>query len=364
MRSLFILFALLPFFTMAQERYLFVGTYTDKGSEGIYVYRFNEQTGALTPASVKGGIQNPSFLALSPDGLNLYAVSEVDPGGVNAYRFNPATGELTDLNSQPSNGVWPCYIAVDRYGRSCIVGNYGSGTVCVLPILNDGALGDPTQTIQHEGKGTNPERQEKAHVHSVNIAANNRDVFVNDLGMDKIMAYTLDNRQHRLLPAQPPFIKMKDGSGPRHFAYHPNGKFAYAILELDCTVAAFQYQNGALKQMQTISTLPADFTDKNTCADLHVSPDGKFLYGSNRGHNSIVIYKINPANGKLTLVGFQSTMGSTPRNFTIDPTGKFLLAANQDTGDIQVFSRNEKTGELTYLAEGAKVSKPVCLLFR
>lgn len=357
-------FACLPALTFAQSKMLFVGTYTAEGSEGIYAYRFNTRTGALTRLSVTTGIQNPSFLALSPDKKTLYAVAENDPGAVYAYRVDAATGKLSLLNSQSVNGYWPCHLAVDKTGKTCLVGNYGSGNVCVLPILPDGSLGTAVQSIQHEGKSANTERQEKPHVHSVNIAPNNRDVFVADLGTDKIMTYLLDAQKGKLAAASPAFAQVKAGAGPRHFAFHPNGRFAYAILELDCTVGVFQYQNSSLTQVQTISTLPADFSGKNTCADIHVSPDGKFLYGSNRGHHSIVVYQIDQQTGQLTLVEHQSVQGQTPRNFTIDPSGKFLLVANQDTDNIQVFRRNKKTGKLTHLTEAAKVSMPVCLLFK
>lgn len=356
--------ACLPFFAFSQNRMLFVGTYTAEGSEGIYTYQFNTRTGALKRLSVTTGIQNPSFLALSPDQKTLYAVAENDPGAVNAYRVDGSTGKLSLLNSQSVNGYWPCHLAVDKTGKTCIVGNYGSGNVCVLPILPDGSLGKAAQVLQHEGKSANAERQEKPHVHSINIASNNRDVFVADLGTDKIMAYVLDAAKGKLTPATPAFTQVKAGAGPRHFAFHPNGRFAYAILELDCTIGAFQYQNSSLTQVQTISTLPADFKDKNTCADIHISPDGKFLYASNRGHHSIVVYKIDPKNGQLSLVEHQSVQGQTPRNFTLDPSGKFLLVANQDTDNIQVFRRNKKTGKLTHLTEAAKVSMPVCLLFK
>ncbi|MBL7826040.1 MAG: lactonase family protein [Saprospiraceae bacterium] len=358
-----VLFALMPLIAVAQEKLLYVGTYTEKGSEGIYVYRFNTQTGALTQASMTTGIKNPSFLALSPNKKNLYAVAENDPGAVHSYRVNSTTGKLTQINIRPASGIWPCHLAVDKTGKYCIVGNYGSGNVSVLPIKLDGSLGEPGQAIQHEGKSANAERQEKPHVHSINISANNKHVVVADLGTDKLMHYTFDASKGQLSPADTAYTSVTPGAGPRHFAYHPNGRFAYAVLELNCTIGAFTYKKGALSPIQTISTLPSDFTGKNTCADIHISADGKFLYASNRGHHSIVIYKIDKKSGKLTLVGHQSVLGSTPRNFTIDPTGNFLLVANQDSNNIQVFRRDKKTGKLTHVAEGAKVSMPVCLLF-
>lgn len=353
------------FFAMAQkDPYLFVGTYSERGSEGIYVYRFDTKTGAMTPVSVASALKSPSFLALSPDKNKLYAVAENDSGSVGAFQFNAQTGKLQFLNAQSSRGVWPCHVAVDATGKWCMVGNYGSGNVAVLPVKADGSLAPAHQTLQHEGKSANAERQEKAHVHSINIAANNRDVFVADLGTDKIMAYTLDATSGKLQSGNPPFALMKPGGGPRHFAFHPKKAFAYGVLELSCEVQAFRYEKGKLTDIQRIGTLPADFKGANTCADIHVSPDGKFLYVSNRGHHSLAIFKINQLDGTLKLVGHQSVMGETPRNFALSPDGKFVLVANQNTDTIQLFRRNKHKGTLRHLGEAAKVSMPVCLIFR
>ncbi|TAE54812.1 MAG: lactonase family protein [Bacteroidetes bacterium] len=347
-----------------KDSYLFAGTYTARGSEGIYVYRFDPAIGALSLASVAKGLVNPSFLALSPDKQFLYAVEENDPGHVSAFRFDEKSGQLSKLNTQPSEGVWPCHIEVDASGKWCIAGNYGSGDLCVLPIQPDGSLGKAAQTIRHSGSSVNAERQEKPHVHSINIAPNNRDVFVADLGTDKIMAYRLDSVSGTLSTGTPPFVKTADGAGPRHFAFHPGGKFAYAVLELNATVTAYTYEAGSLTPVQTTSTLPADYTGSNSCADIHVSPDGKFLYSSNRGHNSLAVFAIDAKSGKLTPKGHQSVLGKTPRNFAIDPSGKFLLVANQESDNIQIFRRNRRTGSLTYTGQETKVSMPVCLKFR
>lgn len=341
---------------------LFVGTYTQKTSEGIYVYRFDARTGDFAPLSIAKSIPSPSFLALSPNQRFLYAV---EGGGelVRAFAIDKASGELTFLNSQSSGGKNPAHLTVDKTGKWLIVGNYGGGSLSVLPIKADGSVGQATQTIQHQGSSINPSRQAQPHVHSINIAPNNKDVFVPDLGTDKIMAYALDTQTGQLLAQSTPFVSSAPGSGPRHFTYHPNGKFAYVIEEMGGTVTGFNYKNGTLKAFQTIATLPEDYNGQKSCADLHISPDGQFLYGSNRVHQSLVIYRINQKTGQLTFVAHQAVNGKTPRNFAIDPTGNFVLVANQDTDNVVVFRRNKKTGALTPTGKEIGVSMPVCLVF-
>ncbi len=342
--------------------YLLIGTYTAKTSEGIYVYKFNTQTGNLDSVGVAKGIKNPSFLAISPNQKFVYSVSETGAGAVNAFSFDKKTGKLTALNAQPSGGADPCYVAVDKTGHWALVGNYSGGNLSILPIEANGLLGKPTQTIQHEGKGPKPQ-QEKAHVHSVNIAPNNEDVFVADLGLDKIVSYHLEAKTGKLSAGNPESVSVSAGSGPRHFAFGLNPKFAYVIQELTGEITAFNYKKGSLEAFQTVKTLPEDFKENNSCADIHISPDGKFLYGSNRGHESLVIFSIDPQTGKLTYVGHQNVMGKTPRNFAIDPTGNFILVANQNTDNITVFKRNKTTGKLTFTGKEIKISMPVCLKF-
>lgn len=343
------------------DYYLLVGTYTSKGSEGMYVYKFNTQTGDFTPVSVAKGIKNPTFLDVAPNQQFVYAVGETEGGSVNAYSFNNKTGELTKLNTQSAGGSGPCHISVDKTGKWALVGNYGGGSLSILPIQKDGSLGAPTQTIKHEGKGANASRQEKPHVHSVNIAPNNTDVFVPDLGIDKIVTYQLDTKAGHLNVGNPPATQTAVGAGPRHFTFHPNGKWAYVIQELNSTVTAYNYGNGALKEIQTISTLPSDYKGNNSCADIHISADGKFLYGSNRFYDHLVIFSIDQKTGKLTYITNQSVQGKTPRNFMIDPTGKWVLVANQDSDNIVLFKRDAKTGTLTPTGKEVKVSMPVCL---
>lgn len=357
------LLQLISMATMGQnaDLYLFIGTYTSKTSEGIYVYKFNTKMGDFAPASIAKGIKNPSFLAFSPDKKYLYSVAEMSGGAVSSFSVDKQSGNLTMLNTQSAGGNGPCHVAVDKTGKWVIVGNYGGGSLSILPVEADGSLGKATQTIQHEGKSVNTARQEKPHVHSINIAPNNKDVFVPDLGTDKIMTYTLDTKSGQLLPGNPPFTSTTPGAGPRHFTFHPNGKFAYVIQELDATITGFHYKPGKLESFQTVSTIPADYTGQKWCADIHISPDGQFLYGSNRAHESLVIFSINQKTGELTYVGHQNVLGKTPRNFMIDPTGKWLLVANQDSDNVVIFSRDMKTGKLTPTGKEIKVSMPVCL---
>jgi 6-phosphogluconolactonase len=368
------------------EYYLMIGTYTrsktalhPQTSEGIYVYKFNTNSGDFSAVSIAKDVSNPSFLVVSPNQKNVYSVNETaEESAVSAFRFDKKTGVLTKLNTKPSGGEHPCHVAIDKSGKWVFVGNYTGGSLSVLPVEADGSLGNATQTIKHEGKGTNAARQEKPHVHSVNIAPNNVDVFVPDLGIDKVISYRFDEKTGKLTEGKPAFTKLADGTGPRHFTVHPNGRFAYVIQELSSTVTGFNYANGLLTPFQTISTLAKDFQEKskNFCADIHISPDGKFLYGSNRfvdagNKNSIfattnlidtiVIYSIDQKTGKLTYIGNEPVLGKVPRNFMITPNGKFVLVANQETDNITIFKRDAKTGKLTQTGKQIDVPVPVCL---
>ncbi len=352
-----------------EDTLVYVGTYTHGESEGIYVYRIDLFSGAMELVSKATGVDNPSFLAIHPQQRYLYAVNEIGEfagkpsGAVSAFSIEEKTGELTYLNQQPSHGTGPCYLSVDKTGQFVLVANYGGGSVSVLPIQDDGQLGEATDFVQHQGKSVNPQRQEGPHAHSVILGPTNRYAFVADLGLDKIMVYQLDLTKGKLIPNDEPFCQVKAGAGPRHFAFHPNGRYAYLINELDNTFVAFTYDeiNGTLKEVQTVPTLLGDFEDTSYCADVHVSPSGKFVYGSNRGHDSIVIFAIDEDTGKLTYVGHELTQGKTPRGFAIDPTGTFLLAANQSTDTIVTFRIEQQTGKLTPTGCVAKVPAPVCL---
>ncbi|RYU95668.1 lactonase family protein [Emticicia agri] len=349
-------------YSQGNDYYLIVGTYTNKGSDGMYVYKFNTQTGDFSAMIDKtSGLKNPTFLDVAPNHKFIYAVGETQDGTVNAYGFDNKTGKLTKLNTQSAEGGSPCHISIDKTGQWALVGNYMGGNLTVLPIQKDGTLGKPTQTINHEGKGVNTSRQEKPHVHSVNIAPNNVDVFVPDLGIDKIVSYKLNAKTGNLTVGNPAATKTANGAGPRHFTIHPNGKWAYVIQELNYTVTAYDYANGALKEIQTISTLPSDYKGNNSCADIHISADGKFLYGSNRFYDHLVVYSIDQKTGKLTYIKNEPVLGKTPRNFMIDPSGQWVLVANQDSDNIVVFKRDAEKGTLTPTGKELKVSMPVCL---
>lgn len=349
-----------------QKYYLFVGTYTGTGSKGIYVYRFDAATGKAQWISNTDSVVNPSFLAVASGDSTVYACTEtrtVNAGGVTAFRFNRSTGKLTQLNKQSSGGDNPCYVNVTKNGKWVMVGNYSGGSLAAFPVNRDGSLQPYSQLIQHEGSSVNKERQEKAHVHSTVFSPAGDKLFVPDLGLDKVMVYDFDAAANKpLQPASPPAAIADAGSGPRHFDFHPNGKWAYLVEEMAGAVVAYQYTGGKLLQMQRLATHPDTLTSQPGSADIHVSPDGKFLYASNRGkENNIAIFKIDPSTGKLAAVGYQSTMGRTPRNFCIEPSGKYLLAANQETANVVIFKRDTETGLLTYTGEQLSVPMPVCL---
>ena len=348
---------------------VYVGTYTSRGSEGIYLYRLDLSSGALQSIGKAASVQNPSFLALDPQGHTLYAVNEVDehagqPGGaVGAFAVDPRTGALTFLNQQPSHGTGPCHVCVDQTGRFVLVANYTSGSASVLPVQDDGRLGEATDVVQHHGSGVDPRRQEGPHAHSVTLDPTNRYAFVADLGLDKIMIYRLDRAHGKLVPNDEPWARLHAGAGPRHLAFHPSGRYVYAINELDSTFTAFACDatRGALQELQTISALPEGFAGTSYCADVHVHPSGRFLYGSNRGHDSMAIMAIDEDTGTLTPLGHEPTQGQTPRNLAIDPTGTYLLAANQNTDTIVTFRIDQETGQLTPTGHVTQVSMPVCI---
>ena len=353
---------------------LYIGTYTSSGkSQGIYVHKFNAETGALTPLHTIKNVAEPSFLTIDKDRKYLYAVNELleyegkKSGAVSAFAIDRKTGNLEFLNRQTSLGGAPCFITASNNQKFVLVANYLGGNVSVYPVGKDGRLGASVDLVQHAGIGPNKDRQEAAHAHSITLDRNNRFAFAADLGIDKLMIYRFDDRTGKLTPNEAqPFYQTKAGAGPRHFSFHGNGKFAFLINELDLTITSLAYdeKNGTLKEIQTVPTLPAGApTAGVTTADIHVSPNGKFLYGSNRGHNSLVSYKIDENTGKLEYIEHVSTGGKKPRNFTIAPDGKFLLVANQDSDNIVVFRIDEKTGKLQSTGSVAQVPVPVCLKF-
>ena len=351
----------------------YIGTYTrnlphvQAQAEGIYIYRFNPSDGSLTQQEVVTGIDNPSYLALSPDENYLYAANEVgdfggqSSGAVSAFAIDPASGGLTFINRQPSGGSAPCHLSVDHSGQYVLSANYTGGSLCVHPIQAGGGLDEASHFIQHAGSSINPNRQQEPHAHSINLSPDNRLAFAADLGMDKLMIYQLADGQLR--PHDQPWVTVQPGAGPRHFDFHPSGRYAYLINEIDNTVIAYAYDGsaGRLSELQTIETLPADFSDTSHTADIHVHPSGKFVYGSNRGHDSIVIYAVDEQSGRLTLVGHESTQGKVPRNFAIDPSGNFLLAANQNSGTIATYHLDQQSGTLTPTGHVVEAPTPVCI---
>ena len=358
---------------------VFIGTYTHTTSDGIYVCRFDGDTGALEPVSsqmLNGGAENPSFLALHPNGRFLYAASEIlefdgqAQGALYAYAIDADSGRLEFINRIGSGGQGPCHVRVDATGKFLLAANYHGGSVCVAPIGGDGGLEPLSCFIQHEGaSGVNPARQDSAHAHSINPDSQNTFVYVPDLGQDRIVIYRLDSENGTLAPPStgnlPPYVESEPGAGPRHFAFHPNGRRAYAINELASTITTFDYDaaDGTLTATQTIGTLPSDFAGANTTADIHVHPSGRFVYSSNRGHDSIAIFAVNADTGGLTALGHEPTRGATPRNFGIAPSCDFLLAANQDSDSVVSFRIAADSGALTPAGAVAKIPMPVCVRF-
>ncbi len=367
-----ILLMALPMLSQAQTKAkvydLLIGTYTTGKSEGIYVYRFNTQTGKATYLNKVTGVNNPSYITVSSNRKFVYSVNEVGverTGSVSSFSFEPKSGELKLLNKQPSNGAGPCYILADKANKNVFVANYAGGSLSVLPIKADGTLGEPSQTIQDAGGSIDTARQKGPHVHTAALSPDEHFLFYTDLGTDKlnICKYNPSSAQP-LKPAATPFVMVKPGNGPRHIAIAPNKKFLYLIQEMGAAITAYQYSTGKLKEVQTVSLIADGFKDKVGAADIHISADGRFLYSTNRGDaNEIEVYKINQTSGKLTFIERTSSLGKTPRNFNIDPSGNFLLVANQNSDDIYIFRINKSTGKLTYTNEKLEVGNPSCLKF-
>lgn len=360
-------FVLLPLGLFAPDSGLivYVGTYTREKSKGIYTFRFHAAGGNAGAVELAAETESPSFLAVHPNRRFLYAVSEAGSGTVNAFSIDAATGKLTFLNKASSGGAGPCYVSVDRTGRNVLVANYGGGSIAVLPAGADGRLKEASAFVQHKGSSVNPKRQESPHAHWINVSPDNRFVLASDLGLDQVLIYRLDAKKGTLEPNDPPFAKVKAGAGPRHFAFHPGGRFAYVINEIASAVTAFTWdaKRGALSEIQTVTTLPAGFTGNNSTAEVVVHPTGKFLYGSNRGHDSIAAFAIDPARGTLTAAGHTPTQGQTPRNFALDPSGAYLFAANQRSDSVVVFRVDQKSGQLTPIGLKLEIPTPVCVRF-
>lgn len=349
----------------AADTPFYVGTYTKPGgSQGIYRYKLDLETGALSGGELAATASSPSFLAMHPGGDFLYAANEAGDGTVSAFAV-AEDGSLKPLNQQPSKGNGPCHVWVDDEGRNVLVANYGGGNIACLPIKEDGSLSPASAFIQHTGSSVNQQRQKEPHAHSIYTSASNQFAYACDLGTDKIYIYKYNLEKGTLAPSNPPAGIVPPGSGPRHLAFHPSGEFAYVINEMASTVTVFNHdaETGALEPIQNISTLPLDFKGNSSTAEIFIHPNGRFVYGSNRGHDSIVVFSVNEQSGKLTLVDHTLTGGKTPRNFAIDPTGIWLIAANQDSNDLFVFKIHPGTGRLTATGQTAKIGAPVCVLF-
>ena len=350
--------------------WVFIGTYTGGESKGIYVLKLDLTTGKLQQESVVESV-NPSFVAVHPSGKHVYAVNEIgsfqgnQAGAVSAFAFDDSNGKLSLINQQSSGGPGPCHLVVDATGRHVLAANYGGGSVVSLPIGDKGKLGPATSFIQHSGSSVNPQRQAGPHGHSINVDHGNRFAVAADLGLDQMLIYSFDAKTGKLSPANSPFTRVAPGGGPRHFAFHPNGRHAYVINELLLTVTAFAWdaERGLLNEIQTISTLPKGTEPQGSTAEVQVHPSGRFVYGSNRGHDSIVVYAVDKITGRLTWVENESTGGKTPRNFGVDPTGRFVLVANQASDSIVVFRIDQKSGALTPAGQSIEIPTPVCVKF-
>jgi 6-phosphogluconolactonase len=354
----------------ADEYFVYFGTYTAKTSKGIHAYRFQPATGKLTPLGVVAEGPNPSFLATSPNRRYLYAVnwkgSETVKGDtVSAYQVDARTGKLTFLNKVSSRGEMPTHLAVDQTGRMLMTVNYGSGSVTSMSIGKDGRLSEPLSFDQHHGSSSVKGRQDGPHAHDIVYSPDNRFAWVADLGLDQVFSYRIDPGKATFTPNVPPVTKVSPGSGPRHLAFHPNGKFLYANNEINSTIVVFSYDatGGVLKELQTISTLPPGFSGSNSTAEIQTDPAGKFLYVSNRGHDSIAVFAIDSTQGTLTPVEHVSTQGRTPRNFSLDQTGKYLFAANENSDTVVLFRVDSNSGRLTPAGQVLDVPSPSCVIF-
>jgi 6-phosphogluconolactonase len=351
---------------------VYIGTYTngESKSEGIYIYRLDMQTGGLNYIATTQGIDDPSFVEITAGRKVAYVASEVAEsngipgGGLAAYSIDQETGSLRFLNMESTHGAYPCHVSIDRTGSYVLVANYMGGNVAVLPINEDGSLGPATDVVQHSGhSNVIPDRQEGPHAHSVTMTPDNRFAMVADFGKDELLVYSLDVQTGKLIPTPSPIVEIGPGQGPRHLDFHPNGKHLYLLNELGSAIDAFNFDPGSavLRPINSVNMLPDDFQGENIAADIHVHPNGKFLYGSNRGHDSLVICSIDQSDGSLKVIEFQKTMGAHPRNFAIDPTGTFLLVANRDSNSITTFVIDPETGQLSPNGQVTSVPQPVCV---
>lgn len=345
---------------------IYVGTHADPGLHVLAFEDFDRSTSEVQTLSER---TRQNFQALHPDGSYLYSVSsdhfsdDADHGTVRAYAIDRRTGLLVLINERSTGGRGPAHVSVDPHGRFVYVSNFGGGNLSVYSIRDDGGLSEAVDMVQHEGSSIDERRQTGPHVHSAIPSFDGRFIYVSDMGTDKIMIYAVDEASGELAPAVQPYVTSTPGAGPRHFTIHPDGRTAYSLEQISSTISVFRVDRltGALTRIQRASMLPDEFDADNQAADVHISPDGNFLYASNRGHDSIAIYRINRASGKLSVVGFEPTRGAHPRNFMIDREGGFILVANRDDDEVVLFRRDRATGRLSYAGERAQVPRPVCL---
>jgi 6-phosphogluconolactonase len=357
--------ALAPSLAAAADTFVFFGTHRSGPGIGFSVAHFDTDTGVLTTPKLDVEAVEPAYFVIHPDGRHLYTCNSGAPGGVSAYVIEPKTAHLTLLNKVPSGGDDASYVCLDQTGRYVFVANYTGGNLAAFAISPDGRVGARTGFAQHTGRSVDPQRQTHAYAHSIIIDPTNRFVLTADLGVDKLFVYRFDEKTGALTPNDPPFAIVKPGSGPRHVKFHPNGRWVYLINEMGCTITAFHWDTatGALTEFQTVPTLPADFTGINTCAEIVVHPNGKYLYGSNRGHDSIAVFAIDPENGRLSLIQHAASRGEKPRNFAFDPTGKWIVCTNHDSDNAVVFRVDEATGRLTPAGQPVAVPFPFCERF-
>lgn len=354
-----------------EKQRMYIGTYTDRGSEGIYSCEFNPETGALSSPELAAATVNPSFITIDPQGKYLYAVNETDTfetapvGAISVFEINHKTGKLKFLQKVSSLGAAPCHLSMDKTGKYLLVANYNGGNFAVFPVGEDGLLGKNTAFVQSSGSGPNPGRQTAPHAHFIQVTDDNKYMLVADLGTDKILIYRFEASGGLLSPDTPAYIQSDPGAGPRHLVFSPSGKTIYTLNELTSTVSVFSFNHdsASLVNKQTISALPENFTGDNTTAEIKIDRDGKFLYVSNRGDDSIVLFGIDPESGLLNKIDRTPSGGKTPRNFEIDPSGKWLLAANQNSDNITLLGINPENGRLTPTSTNIKVSSPVCICF-
>ena len=358
------LLVLAPSRAQSQTELVFVGS----GRRNIEAFRLDLATGALTRLGLAAELGNPSFFAIAPNHKFLYAISEggsAESSGINAFSINAATGKLTFLNRQPAGGSGPCHVGLDAAGKNVMIANYGSGSFAAFPLAENGEVRPMSAFIQDQGSSVNPARQEGPHAHCIVAGPGDKFVYGCDLGLDKVLIFKFDDEKGTLVANDPPFVRTRPGAGPRHIAFHPNGHWAYLVNEMASTMTVFGYDgaDGALREIQTLSTRLKDATGENTGAEVAVHPTGKFVYSSNRGDDNIAVFTCDPQNGRLTLIQGMATGGKIPRQFEIDPTGRYLLAANQASDNVVVFRIDESSGRLQATGSQARSDNPMCVRF-